>query len=860
MKKLILFFAGIASMAGGAYAQCGDGINTVKTFTPSGTSFSDRQWNTAANWSPSGVPDCDDDVRIWNGIAYVTSNVTVRDIRVFRQKTPTAGTGKLRIEGNFSVSCRNLVLDEADVESSTTAQSSITADSVSLVKNAQMTIRFLTVKRRIAQGNSKVNMMEYGIADLKHVVLNDYATFIAPSGWQMNNNTRVDVRGDFFIAELAKYTHNNGLLRFIDTGRNMINTSGTTGKIREFWNIEFNKKLDGAGDITEPGRLRTPFASTERWIALNKLHLKEACLELWSTSEYIEVRDSLVIDPTMSNNAPNRGFGFNGQPGAQGGMYILMTGTKNGNIVSNGSMQGMYHIKINKNTSSLKVIVTGNRQEIGSNTHYVDVTQGILEFDGRRNCRINANTVPTGLIVRSGGRLVAPDNDSLFFNGCWSFNNTNSFNAQLSTVVLDGKGNKSSFTHTQDTIYLNNLILRTSGATPGTPAALTWNSTQDRMYVRGSLTTDDTAGAYMGNVQLFIEGNLNAKQTQANSGSRFPERVLFVGSNNQTVTLSTAARAAYGNTVTFNKPSGSVTLNSPMEVRDVTFTSGLVNTTATNKLFINRPDFIRGGNTSSYVNGPVRVLNGGSSTLWNAGANTTGNVPVGAGGNYRPIAFSNAGNDEFEITYTASNAKSTDALSSPIDEITSTDLWRIDHVSGSSNYKVKLFLTGKPGAWDNTEVRIAAQADGSAPWYNQGGTYYSSDNMIWSTNVDITKGYMLFTHGRDVPAPMMLVKEGVSGREVATVKAAASEVAPANTAQPVKFNVYPNPVQDVLSFQIQQADKGVVTLSDMSGKMLGMYNSAEVKTIDMSKLTPGMYLVSFTDGLNKITHRVVKNQ
>jgi hypothetical protein len=76
----------------------------------------------------------------------------------------------------------------------------------------------------------------------------------------------------------------------------------------------------------------------------------------------------------------------------------------------------------------------------------------------------------------------------------------------------------------------------------------------------------------------------------------------------------------------------------------------------------------------------------------------------------------------------------------------------------------------------------------------------------------------------------------------------------------VKFNVYPNPVQDVLSFQIQQADKGVVTLSDMSGKMLGMYNSAEVKTIDMSKLTPGMYLVSFTDGLNKITHRVVKNQ
>ncbi|MBU6324216.1 MAG: hypothetical protein KJS92_01915, partial [Bacteroidetes bacterium] len=260
MKKVLLLLSALAAVTSGSYAQpCGDGVNTVKTFTPAGTSFADRLWNTATNWSPAGVPDCDDDVRIWNGIAYVTANVTVRDIRVFRQTTPVAGVGVLRIEGNYTVTCRNMVLDEGNMESNTTAYSAIVADSVSLAKNAQMTVRYLTVKRRIAQGNSKVNMMEYGIADLKHVVLNDYATFTAPSGWQKNNKSRVDVRGDFFIAELAKYVHNNGTLRFIDTGRNMINTAGTSGKIREFWNIEIEKKLDGAGDITEPGRLRTPF-------------------------------------------------------------------------------------------------------------------------------------------------------------------------------------------------------------------------------------------------------------------------------------------------------------------------------------------------------------------------------------------------------------------------------------------------------------------------------------------------------------------------------------------------------------------------------------------------------------------------
>lgn len=125
MKKILLLIAGVAAYASGLSAQCGDGINTVKVFTPGGSSYSQRLWSTASNWTPSGVPDCDDDVRIWNGIAYITSNVTVRDIRVFRQTTPTAGIGKMRIEGNYSVTCRNLVIDEADVESSTTDRKSV---------------------------------------------------------------------------------------------------------------------------------------------------------------------------------------------------------------------------------------------------------------------------------------------------------------------------------------------------------------------------------------------------------------------------------------------------------------------------------------------------------------------------------------------------------------------------------------------------------------------------------------------------------------------------------------------------------------------------------------------------------------
>lgn len=852
MKKILLLLSGIAGFAFGSYAQCGDGINTLKVFTPSGSTYANRVWNNANHWTPTGVPDCDDNVRIQNGIVYVDMDVTVRDINVH---AASGQVGKLRFDANQTVTCRNLVLTGGSVETRDVNNSTIIADSVSLAFNSQFTVRFLTVKRRIAQGNSKVNIMPNGIADLKHVVMNNYARLEGPTGWSTNNNSRIDIRGDFFMAELASFTHNKGLIRFIDTGRNMINTAGTSGKIREFWNVEFNKKLDNAGDVTVPGKLITPWTSNERWIIHNKLHIKEVSLENWNTSEYLEVRDSLVVDSTMSNNLSTNGFGINGIPGEQGGVYILMTGDLNSKFVSNGAMHGMYNIKINKSSSSKTVTVTGKSQEIGTRKNYVDITQGILAFDGTRNCRITANAVPTGLVVRSGGRLIAPDDDTLYFNGCWNFNNTNSFNAQNSTVVLDGKGNKASFAHNQDTIFLNNLVLRTSGATSGTPASLTWNATQDRLYVRGNMTVDDTSGAYLSNVQLFLAGNLESKQTQANTGSKFPDRVWFVGGKNQTVTLSSAAKGAYGNTVTLKKDSGTVTLNSAMEVRDVTFTSGILNTTSSNKLTITRPDFIRGGSSTSYISGPVRILNGGN---WNTGANTTGMVPVGGSGNYRPIGFSGASNNEFEITYTAANSKSGDAANTPIDEVSSTDLWRIDHVSGSTNYKVKVFLTGKPASWNNTEVRIAAQAEGSAPWYNQGGTYYSSDNMILSNNVDITKTYMLFTHGRDVPAPMAIGREDISGLEVATVKAGA-EVAKPEAKLAVRFNVYPNPVQNVLNLQVQNADKGVVTLSDMSGKMLGMFNAAEVKTVDMSNLSPGMYIVSFTDGLNNIRHRVIKH-
>jgi len=849
-KTLLLMFTGLA-LVSIVRAQCGDGINTVKTWSPPSNTAADLLWTNAASWSPAGVPDCDDDVIIRNNgqgqCRLTTTNVTVRDIQVVRIGS---AVGNLRFNGNCTLTCRKITVNDAIISSQTTspkALSVLVADTLIANLNADITTFRLNVKGKLIQNAGAIKFLSGGSADLKHVEI--YGEYSEP-------NTNTFVRGNFIIGQSGNYKLNNGTLQFIDTGRNLINTAGTTGRIREFYNVVVNKKLAGAGDVTTPGRFYTPWTTNERWIVNNRLQLSEACFESYNTDEYIAVRDSLVIDASMSNNAVDFGLGRNGLPGEQGGLYLIFDGAKNGKIISNGNATGEYNIRINKTSSTNTVTVMGSRQEIGTPTNYIEVTNGILAFDGVRNGRINANPTPAGLVVGASGRLVAPDDDSLFFNGCWKFNNTSSYNAQNSTLVLDGTGNKNSFSNSGDTINLKRLVVRTARTGVSTSAVLNWTSAFDCINVAGDLIVADTCGAYFGNVQLHLEGNLVSSQTQANSPARYPQSVIFKGSNNQSVTLSAAAKAAFGNTIVFDKTSGSVTLNSEMEVRDVNFVKGLVNSSSSNRLLINRPDLIRGGNTNSYVNGPVRVQKG--SGTWNGGVNTLGKVPVGGGGNYRPIFFSQAGNDHFEITYTASNAKSTDSKDAPIDEVSSTDLWRIDHVSGTSNYKIDLSLTGKPSSWDNTEVRIAAQADGAAPWYNQGGSYFASDNVIRSTNIDITKNYMLFTHGRDIPAPISLVHEGVSGREVATFKPGINSDDD-NAAAPVSFNVYPNPVSNNLTFHIQNTTRGVVTLSDMSGKTLGLFNAAEVSTIDMSRFAPGMYLVNFTDGITRITHRVVKN-
>jgi hypothetical protein len=74
----------------------------------------------------------------------------------------------------------------------------------------------------------------------------------------------------------------------------------------------------------------------------------------------------------------------------------------------------------------------------------------------------------------------------------------------------------------------------------------------------------------------------------------------------------------------------------------------------------------------------------------------------------------------------------------------------------------------------------------------------------------------------------------------------------------LSFSVYPNPVAETLNIALSGADKGSITLTDLSGKVIGVY-TAETRSINMSSFAAGVYFATLSNGEQRITHRVIKN-
>lgn len=558
-------------------------------------------------------------------------------------------------------------------------------------------------------------------------------------------------------------------------------------------------------------------------------------------------RDTVMVHTSMANNISTNFVGVNGAP------HIGFTGSGNGVYIVNTPLKGAHNITVDKSSSSNRVTII-NKQEIGWTGYVTRVTKGILAFDGSTNAKINGGN--GGLVVTNGGKLIAPDDDTLFYNGSWNFANETAFDAQNGVVCLNNTASMSGFTHNSDTVFFNNVVINMpNSANPGNGVGLNFASGTDCWAILGDFTIPASSRAYVGNATMHIYGNFTVETPVNNSAGSLPGKMIFMGNKNQTVKFSSNARGQFGENVEFNKSGGSITLASHWDIKRVAFTKGIVKP-ATFDLTITNAYWMLTGNGSadSYVDGPLsmNITQGSSWRLYSF-------FPVGKGSTYAPARVEGiAGANTFKVEYFASGYNGTNTVNSPLDTVMSTEYWKIDRVSGSSTFKAHVFLAKMPTYWTSGKQRVAYNYSGSNGWVDGGKNGndppYLRGNVSANTSTLFATGAM----DKDLAAPMMVFGEGVSGTEITTQRNKSSQLD--HKGNPlVQFEVFPNPVSGMLRLEVINTDKGVVTVSDLTGKILGIYNAAEVKNIDFSSFANGLYMVKFTDGLVSITHRVSKN-
>ena len=601
------------------------------------------------------------------------------------------------------------------------------------------------------------------------------------------------------------------------------------GGSAEFYNVVVNK---GASGTSTPGELKPLTINGGGILRVNNdLTFLESNWRNGNASTIIEVAGDWIVSSDVTNNTA----------GATAGQIVRFIGNGNSNLQSDGKLAGDLDIQVNKDASSNTVTVTGTLQDIGNEASQITITKGKLAFDGTQNATLRCSDQP-GLIVGADGQLVAPDDDELtFVGGSWNFAGQASLDAQNGTINMAGTAG-ANFTQNNSSVTFNNLKFSTTGRRRfGAVAA----SNSDELYVKGDFEIAHI-GVRVDHVTVKLEGDFTAIGGTTTRSEL--EELIFVGSANQTISCDADELTTGG--IEINKTGGKVTMNNNLDLNRLELTAGNL-VTGSNRVQVTGHT-ITGGSSSSFVDGKLRrVTNSIVSSIA---------FPIGSGSAYRPMRISNTNQGQtWEAEYFAANPKTAlgSTVNSPLDDVSTSEYWRLERVAGSANTTVSLSTNGNTFA--DADTRVARWNTGTSSWDNFGPGSGAGTGLVTSSSTISATGTYNFTLGVDNPAPNRVINGiEVSGNELTTEKSnlpAASAVA----APAVSFTVYPNPVSETLFIALNGADKGSVVLTDMSGKVLGVYNVAETRSINMRNLSAGVYFAIFTDGVNRITHRVVRD-
>jgi len=502
----------------------------------------------------------------------------------------------------------------------------------------------------------------------------------------------------------------------------------------------------------------------------------------FSESDATRIHNCIFNDVVTINSSPtstgNVRFGSNNF----GSTTFQNNGTLASGVIAGATIITLLQIT---HTSGLPSVVTctglGNIACGNNLAGNLNSFSGDIDFTAP-TISIRQTTVSGNSTINSTGTTTCGDlaaNTPNFFNGTTT---VNSATLLLRNNEINGASNISA----QSFLFQNNIfngvanMTKTNGATGNTTnggnvfnddVTFTHNGTG-----QWSLGSSPAGDDYNGDV-TYLRMNSGTLSMASTNTSTFAGNISTVGSSsnpliatvgggiaildgnaNQIISGDIARSPLFGN-VRLNKTGGDVTLAVPINISgDINFTSGILNTDATNLLIINNGATRTGGSDASHVNGPMRKV----------GVNAF-EFPVGKGGFWRPITINGPliATDHFTAEFFNSDPDDIDAvdpapMDAPIENISDCEFWILDRTNGSSNVFVTLSYrpygaNGCSGVADLANLTIA-RWDG-ATWVNHPSTGVGIPSGSITTNAAVTSfsPFALATFSSTNPLPIELI-------------------------------------------------------------------------------------------------------
>jgi hypothetical protein len=232
--------------------------------------------------------------------------------------------------------------------------------------------------------------------------------------------------------------------------------------------------------------------------------------------------------------------------------------------------------------------------------------------------------------------------------------------------------------------------------------------------------------------------------------------ITLSGTSDQTITNASGETF---NNLTINKSGGQVLLATGGSSTDImvagtlTFTSGIIQSTASELVIFNAGSVLSGGSSTSHVDGPVRKVGNSAFTF-----------PTGDGGEYRTIAITAPGlaTDHFTAQFYSTPQALGSTLGVGIAVVSACEYWDLNRTNGASNVSVTLSWVSAecPNTYvaDLPDLRVSRWTGALWTDHGNGGTTgtAASGTVVSSAAVTTFGSFALASSTLDNPLPVTL--------------------------------------------------------------------------------------------------------